>query len=149
MSSDTELSRAAEQLRNVTRLVVLSGAGISAESGIPTFRDRLTGFWANYEPEQLATVAAFRQDPGLVWGWYQWRRALVAQAQPNAAHRALVVLAERVPRLTVLTQNVDNLHERADRHILRCISRGGTSRNREKQWRPDHSYQSGAGAGTA
>lgn len=113
MSNTDALSLAAEQLRNATRAVVFTGAGISAESGIPTFRDRLTGLWQHYDQEQLATRAAFRRDPALVWSWYQWRRALIAQAQPNAAHHALVALADRVPQLTVVTQNIDDLHERA------------------------------------
>jgi NAD-dependent deacetylase len=92
---------------------VLTGAGISAESGIPTFRDAATGLWARFDPEQLATEAGFRADPPLVWRWYAWRRELVANAQPNAGHRALAEAAERFDRLTVITQNVDGLHRRA------------------------------------
>jgi NAD-dependent deacetylase len=92
---------------------VLTGAGISAESGIPTFRDALTGLWSKFRPEELATLEAFERDPQLVWQWYEWRRELVRQAEPNAGHRALVDLARRVPRLTLVTQNVDGLHQRA------------------------------------
>lgn len=103
----------AQQLRDATRVVVFSGAGISAESGIPTFRDALTGLWERFDPASLATAQAFRNDPALVWGWYEWRRAKVLAAKPNAAHLAIAKLATRVPRLTVVTQNVDDLLERA------------------------------------
>jgi NAD-dependent deacetylase len=92
---------------------VLTGAGISAESGIPTFRDALTGLWAKFSPEELATPDAFERDPETVWSWYEWRRQLIRQAQPNAGHLALVDLARRVPGLTLVTQNVDGLHQRA------------------------------------
>lgn len=94
------------------RLVVLSGAGISAESGIPTFRDALTGLWARFDAERLATEDAFRADPALVWGWYRWRAAMVAAATPNAAHFDVAALADDGHALTVVTQNVDDLHER-------------------------------------
>jgi len=102
-----------DQLRSARHVVVFSGAGISAESGIPTFRDALTGLWENFDPAALATAQAFRNDPTLVWGWYEWRRAKVLAAQPNAAHLAIAELARRVPMLTVVTQNVDDLLERA------------------------------------
>ncbi len=102
-----------EQLRNARHVVVFSGAGLSAESGIPTFRDALTGLWESFDPAVLATPQAFRNDPPLVWGWYEWRRAKVLAAQPNAAHLAIAELARRVPMLTVVTQNVDDLLERA------------------------------------
>jgi len=106
-------------IANSTRLAVLTGAGISAESGIPTFRGT-GGLWRNFKPEDLATPGAFARDPKLVWEWYDWRRSIVAQAQPNAGHRALVSLAKRVPRLTLITQNVDGLHERAgSENVLR------------------------------
>ena len=93
-------------------MAVLTGAGISAESGIPTFRGA-GGLWRNYKPEDLATPEAFARDPRLVWEWYNWRREAVAQAVPNAAHRALVTLEIRKPRFTLITQNVDGLHDRA------------------------------------
>lgn len=102
-----------DSLRNARRVVVFTGAGVSAESGVPTFRDRLTGLWARFEPSHLATADAFRADPPLVWGWYQWRRTLVRRAQPNPAHLAIAALASHVPQLTLITQNVDDLHERA------------------------------------
>jgi NAD-dependent deacetylase len=95
------------------RVVALTGAGVSAESGVPTFRDAQTGLWAKYSPEQLATPEAFLQSPRLVWDWYVWRRKLTSQAQPNPAHVALAALQDRVPSLTLVTQNVDGLHARA------------------------------------
>ncbi|MBT9599548.1 MAG: NAD-dependent deacylase [Vitreoscilla sp.] len=95
-------------------IVVLTGAGMSAESGIPTFRDALTGMWANVDPMQLASEAGFRANPARVWAWYAERRHGVRAAQPNAGHRALGDFARRLPgRLTVVTQNVDDLHQRA------------------------------------
>lgn len=101
------------RLRAARHVAVLTGAGISAESGIPTFRDALTGLWAQYRAEDLATPEAFRRDPTLVWSWYRWRRRLVSRAEPNAGHRALARLADLVPSLTLITQNVDGLHRRA------------------------------------
>lgn len=95
------------------RIVVLTGAGISAESGVPTFRDAQTGLWARFRPEELATPDAFRSNPKLVWEWYTWRRSLLATAQPNAGHHALVELERRLPDFTLVTQNVDGLHRQA------------------------------------
>ncbi len=100
-------------LRSARHVVVFTGAGVSAESGIPTFRDALTGLWERFDPGELATPEAFRRDPALVWGWYEWRRMRVLQAQPNPAHLAIAELARHVPQLTLITQNVDDLHERA------------------------------------
>ena len=93
--------------------LLLTGAGISAESGIPTFRDAQNGLWSRFDPEELASPAAYREDKALVWGWYVWRMAMVRAAQPNAGHRALAELARLKPGLTLVTQNVDDLHERA------------------------------------
>jgi NAD-dependent deacetylase len=107
-----------EALKTARHVAVLTGAGISAESGIPTFRDALTGLWARYRPEDLATPEAFARHPGLVWEWYAWRRALVARAAPNAGHHALVRLEELVPRVTLVTQNVDGLHQRAGSPVV-------------------------------
>lgn len=90
----------------------MTGAGVSEESGIPTFRGP-GGLWRQYRPEQLATPEAFRNDPRLVWEWYDWRRAVVAKAQPNPAHRALAALEASCPSFTLITQNVDGLHRRA------------------------------------
>jgi NAD-dependent deacetylase len=92
---------------------VLTGAGVSAESGVPTFRDAQTGLWAQFDPQKLATPDAFRRNPKLVWDWYAWRRKLVAKADPNAGHRALAVLEGRVSDFVLITQNVDGLHRRA------------------------------------
>ncbi|MGE0441320.1 MAG: NAD-dependent deacetylase [Gemmatimonadales bacterium] len=100
-------------LRSAHRVAVLTGAGVSAESGIPTFRDALSGLWSNYRPEELATPEGFRRDPELVWRWYRSRRLAIGAAEPNPAHRALARLAGLVPELTLVTQNVDGLHQRA------------------------------------
>ena len=95
------------------RITFLTGAGMSAESGVPTFRDALTGLWARHDPEQLATRDAFRRDPALCWGWYRWRAALVRRAQPHAGHLDIAALARAGHAVSVITQNVDDLHERA------------------------------------
>ena len=100
-------------LREARRIVVLTGAGISAESGVPTFREAQTGLWAQYDPQELATPAAFRRNPRLVWQWYTWRRELVAAAAPNPGHLALAEMEQRRPPFTLITQNVDSLHRRA------------------------------------
>ncbi|MBD8605182.1 NAD-dependent deacylase, partial [Pseudomonas sp. CFBP 8771] len=83
----------AEHLRVAKHVVVFTGASASAESGIPTFRDALTGLWENFDASKIATAEAFRADPGLCWGWYEWRRRKVTQAQPNGAHHAIAQLA--------------------------------------------------------
>ena len=112
-SLDPLVTEAAEALRKARHVCVLTGAGISAESGIPTFRDALTGLWEKFRPEDLATPEAFERDPKFVWDWYEYRRELIRQAEPNPGHHALVELARRVPRFTLVTQNVDGLHQRA------------------------------------
>jgi NAD-dependent deacetylase len=109
---DWAAARAA--LQGAGHVAVLTGAGMSAESGIPTFRDALTGFWANFNPEELASVEGFRADPARVYRWYAERRDGVRRAEPNAGHRALAGWGRRHPgRMTVITQNVDDLHQRA------------------------------------
>ncbi|AEG93010.1 NAD-dependent protein deacylase [Ramlibacter tataouinensis] len=101
-------------VRAARRIVVLSGAGMSQESGVPTFRDAQTGLWAHHRPEDLATEDAFRAAPSMVWDWYAMRRAKVAEVEPNAGHRAVAAFQRRHPgRLTVVTQNVDDLHQRS------------------------------------
>ncbi|GLI01850.1 SIR2 family NAD-dependent protein deacylase [Phytohabitans aurantiacus] len=104
---------AASLLRDARKVVVFTGAGISAESGVPTFRDALTGLWARFDAETLATPRAFRDDPALVWGWYEWRRGQVRRTRPNAGHEAVAAIEARAPHCTLVTQNVDDLHERA------------------------------------
>src|SRR5437867_7391367 len=94
------------------RTFVISGAGISAESGIPTFRGK-DGYWRNLDPAKLATPEAFESDPKLVWQWYRERRERIRGAEPNAAHKAIVDLAERAHQFLLVTQNVDDLHMRA------------------------------------
>jgi NAD-dependent deacetylase len=100
-------------LRQAHRVVVLTGAGVSAESGVPTFRDAQTGLWACYRPEELASPQAFMRNPRLVWEWYIWRRERIANAAPNAGHLALAEMEQHVPVFTLVTQNVDGLHQRA------------------------------------
>lgn len=95
-----------------TRVAVLTGAGISAASGIPTFRGGDDSLWSQYRPQELATPEAFARDPELVWRWYDWRRSLIAGHEPNAAHTALARLAEHV-QLDLITQNVDGYHQQA------------------------------------
>src|SRR5208337_2424301 len=128
-----DLEHARAWIAEATSLAVLTGAGISAESGIPTFRGA-GGLWKDYKPEELATPEAFARDPRLVWEWYNWRRELIRKAQPNAAHRALVKLEIRIARFTLITQNVDGLHDLAgsgkilklhgDIWRLRCMACG-------------------------
>jgi len=100
-------------LRDARFIAVLTGAGISAESGLATFRDAQTGLWARFDPRELATPSAFARNPKLVWDWYAWRREHVAAARPNAGHLALAELEQRVPEFALITQNVDGLHQRA------------------------------------
>jgi NAD-dependent deacetylase len=100
-------------LCDAQNVVVLTGSGVSAESGVPTFREAQTGLWERYDPQQLATQEAFDRDPRLVWEWYEWRRKLVSEAEPNPGHLALAELERRTPNFTLITQNVDGLHERA------------------------------------
>jgi NAD-dependent deacetylase len=100
-------------LRSSSRTVVLTGSGISAESGVPTFREAQTGLWERFEPQELATPEAFERDPRLVWDWYAWRRKLVAQAAPNPGHLALAEMQDLGQDFTLVTQNVDGLHQRA------------------------------------
>lgn len=100
-------------LQQAKHVFVLTGAGTSAESGVPTFREAQTGLWAQYNAEELATPQAFRRNPALVWEWYEWRRGLVTNAAPNPGHVALAQMAQHVPQFTLITQNVDGLHQQA------------------------------------
>ena len=105
-----------ERLRQAQSIVVFTGAGMSAECGIRTFRDGLQGLWAKYDPTQVASPEAFRSNPQLVWDFYVSRAETVRKAQPNAGHLAIAKLAATVQKLTVITQNVDGLHQMAGSH---------------------------------
>ena len=136
-------------LQQAKRVTVLTGAGISAESGVPTFRGA-GGLWRNFSPEELATPEAFARDPRLVWEWYNWRREIIHRAQPHAGHLALAELERekagdeerRGNRFTLVTQNVDGLHDRAgSRNLLklhgdiwwvRCLKCGAEERNEQE-----------------
>lgn len=102
-----------QRLREVSRVTVLTGAGTSAESGIPTFRDAQSGLWARFRPEELATLEAFERNPRRVWEWYAWRREQLADIDPNPGHQALASLAGRFSDFRLITQNVDGLHQAA------------------------------------
>ena len=128
-----ELAALRDWITSETRVAVLTGAGISAASGIPTFRGKQDSLWSRYRPEELATPQAFSLDPELVWRWYDWRRGLIAQAEPNAAHQALADL-EAHGSLTLVTQNVDGYHQQAGNKnvlefhgsiwVVRCLDCG-------------------------
>lgn len=108
-----EMAKAVGLLAAAKRIVVTTGAGMSSESGIPTFRDAPGAIWANYNPEDLATPEGFQRDPDLVWRWYAERRNMIAQASPHAGHTALFRLEKIYDDFVLLTQNIDNLHRRA------------------------------------
>ncbi|MFL1547132.1 SIR2 family NAD-dependent protein deacylase [Pseudomonas sp. O39] len=108
-----DFETAANALRGARRVVFFTGAGISVESGIPTYRDKLIGLWGTYDPQGLETAKAFRDNPALVWGFYLWRRFQAKSAKPNAAHLAIPKLASDVRKVSIITQNIDDLHERA------------------------------------
>jgi NAD-dependent protein deacetylase/lipoamidase len=137
---DSSLKKAADVLRQSSNILVITGAGISAESGIPTFRGE-GGYWRSLDPMKLATPQAFAEDPKTVWEWYDYRRSLIAGAQPNAAHLALAALEEEGKRVFIISQNVDDLHERAGSrevvHIhgsiweVRCLAERRTYEHRE------------------
>jgi NAD-dependent deacetylase len=100
------------KILNARRIVFFTGAGISAESGIPVFRGK-DGIWNKLKPEELANFDAFLKNPGLVWEWYQHRKKIISDCEPNAGHRAIVEMANYIPDVKVITQNIDNLHKRA------------------------------------
>lgn len=105
--------RLLDLLRGDSRTVVLTGAGVSAESGVPTFRGSDDSLWSRFDPRELASMSAFLANPTLVWEWYLWRRKLISEVKPNAGHFALARLERRLSSFTLVTQNVDNLHQRA------------------------------------
>ena len=106
-------AKAAQLLSAASAVVCLTGAGVSAESGVPTFRDAQTGLWSSFDAEELASPEGFERDPGLVWRWYMWRLELLEAAAPNSGHSALAQLAGLCERFLLVTQNVDDLHEQA------------------------------------
>ncbi|MFQ5431073.1 MAG: NAD-dependent deacylase [Nitrospinota bacterium] len=129
-----------DRLRSAKKVAVLTGAGVSAESGVPTFRGE-KGLWKNFRAEELATPQAFHRDPKLVWEWYDWRRGLIADIKPNPGHFALADLEKRYDDFTLITQNVDGLHELAGSKNMvelhgnvwkvRCTVEGTVSDNHE------------------
>lgn len=129
-----------ERLYDSEAVTVLTGAGISAESGVPTFRGN-NGFWKNFKPEDLATPEAFKSNPKLVWEWYDWRRRTLSTIKPNPAHVAIAEIEKRVKEFTLITQNVDGLHQLAgSKNVIelhgniwrvKCLSCGRVSENRE------------------
>ena len=135
-------------MEEAAHTAVLTGAGMSAESGVPTFRDALTGLWAQFNPEELATEAAFRAHPQRVWDWYAHRCEALVDVLPNAGHLALAQWAQRHPgRLTLITQNVDGLHQRAG-HLEAIALHGNITQSRwldaprgccdANRWQPGH-----------
>lgn len=137
---DSAIAATAERLKSATSIVALTGAGVSAESGIPTFRGP-EGLWQHYKPEDLATPQAFARNPRLVWEWYDWRRQKIAPASPNPAHEVLAKLEHVVPEFLLITQNIDGLHRVAGSRRLiemhgciwqvRCLAEGTVTENRE------------------
>jgi NAD-dependent deacetylase len=116
---DVRIAELADRIRGAARLTVLTGAGVSSASGVPTFRGA-EGLWRRHRPEELATPDAFMRDPVMVWEWYAWRRGLVGTCAPNAAHDVIARWSQRTDECRVITQNVDDLHVRAGtRHLVR------------------------------
>lgn len=133
MTTSAKIEKAGRLIRSAQQIAVLTGAGVSKESGVPTFRDALEGLWAQYDPQQLATPHAFNQNPALVWDWYQFRRGLVNNAHPNAGHHALAEIEQQKPNTWIITQNVDDLHEQAGNqniiHLHGNIAQSRCSKN--------------------
>jgi NAD-dependent deacetylase len=111
-SAHNDVEQVIQRLRTAKRMTVLTGAGVSAASGVPTFRGP-DGLWRNFRPDELATASAFARNPELVWEWYAWRRGLIATCRPNTAHDVIARWSRTFPHCCVLTQNVDDLHLRA------------------------------------
>lgn len=140
MSFVADLERVRVALKNASSVTVLTGAGISADSGVPTFRGT-DGLWRNFRAEDLATLEAFEHDPRLVWEWYNWRRELIATKLPNAAHHAVVQMERHFPQFWLITQNVDGLHRAAGSRklseihgniwMVRCTECGRVTDNRD------------------
>lgn len=140
MSQNPQWVSLKKRLASARAVTVLTGAGISADSGVPTFRGG-DGLWRNFRAEDLATPEAFERDPRMVWEWYDWRRGLIATKHPNQAHHALVELERRIERFRLITQNVDGLHAEAGSRRLtelhgniwkvRCTGCGQVTVNRQ------------------
>lgn len=140
MTGESELQTVKARLARARAVTVLTGAGVSADSGVPTFRGA-DGLWRNFRAEDLATPEAFARDPRLVWEWYNWRRELIASKQPNPAHHALAAMEAKHERFLLITQNVDGLHRTAgSRKLLeihgeiwkvRCTACGLVEENRD------------------
>jgi NAD-dependent deacetylase len=151
----TPLEAARLYLAEARRVAALTGAGVSAESGVPTFRGP-GGLWKNFRPEDLATPEAFARDPRLVWEWYEWRRQKIAAVEPNAGHYALAELGRRDTGFGLITQNVDGLHDRAgsesvlkvhgDIWLLRCTGCGRQRMDRTLEFESLPPVCSGCGA---
>ncbi|MCY4115935.1 MAG: NAD-dependent deacylase [Caldilineaceae bacterium] len=107
------IAQAAQSLCEASAVVCLTGAGVSAESGVPTFRDAQSGLWSRFDAAELASPEGFERDPGLVWRWYMWRLQQLESASPNPGHIALAELARTIEKFDLVTQNVDDLHEQA------------------------------------
>lgn len=136
-SNTEEIALVVDWILSAQKVVVLTGAGVSKESGVPTFREAQTGLWQKYDPHELATPEGFLKDPNLVWSWYDWRRKLVMDVDPNPGHYALAELERCLPpttKFSLITQNVDDLHRRAGTKapihmhgsilIFKCFDRG-------------------------
>jgi NAD-dependent deacetylase len=142
---EAKLTELEKILRGRPKIAVLTGAGISAESGIPTFRGA-DGLWKTFRAEELATPQAFSRDPALVWEWYDWRRSIIASKEPNAGHRTLARWESYFPYFVLITQNVDGLHRRAGSQNLlelhgniwevRCTREGTITENHESPLKP-------------
>lgn len=138
--SGSDISILKERLAAAQSITVLTGAGISADSGVPTFRG-VEGLWRNFRAEDLATPEAFDRDPRLVWEWYNWRRELIATKKPNPAHEAIAELERRGAQFWLITQNVDGLHRTAGSQrlseihgniwMVRCTACGQVTENRD------------------
>ena len=125
------LKSVARKLKSEQRVVVFTGAGVSAESGIPTFRDKFDGLWSKYQVDDVASIEGFRRDPKLVWEWHEQLRKKCLDAEPNSAHRAIALMETVLPEFTLITQNIDGLHQRAGNtkvielhgniHRIRCV----------------------------
>ncbi len=133
LSYPDQIREAAEAIRHAQRVLVFTGAGVSAESGIPTFRDAQVGLWERFSPEELASPRAFLKDPALVWRWYRERQLGVLQCHPNPAHHAIAAFQQQNPDVVVVTQNVDGFHQRALAQRLDPVACGSGDADRTQE----------------